>query len=317
MPKISVIIPTYNYGKYIEKAIDSVLTQTYRDFEIIVVDDGSTDNTREIIETKYKDKVRYFYQENKGAPAARNKGIEESRGAYLVFLDADDWFASENLEKNVTILENKPEIRWVYSDLILTDVQMNFIGKASDIFGIDHNKMNLNVFKSLLLGGNFIPTSVALIAKKSLLEVNGFDETLQVFQDYDLFLRLSKKFPPKFINEPLVFHRMHPKSITSRIFKTFEARLIIIDKIRSSFPEESKKYKKELIKKEADVYNYLGILCLKNNSKIKSLLYFLKSIYRRPLQKKAYELILRIGFRNDVGEMIHDPSYTIWKLYKK
>ena len=89
MPKVSVIIPTYNYGKYIEKALDSVLAQTCKDFEIIVVDDGSTDNTREIIETKYKDKVRYFYQGNVGAGSARNYGLQEARGNLIPFLERE------------------------------------------------------------------------------------------------------------------------------------------------------------------------------------------------------------------------------------
>ena len=101
MPEISVIIPTFNYGKYIERAIDSILTQTYQDFEIIVVDDGSTDNTKEIIRSKKSDKIRYFYQENKGAPAARNKGIVESKGKYIAFLDADDEWLPTKLEKQV------------------------------------------------------------------------------------------------------------------------------------------------------------------------------------------------------------------------
>jgi len=113
MPKVSVIIPTYSYSKYIEKAINSVLAQTYRDFEIIVVDDGSTDNTRKIIETKYKDKVRYFYQENKGASAARNKGIKESKGEYLAFLDQDDLFHPLSLEKKVDFLNRNSEFGWV------------------------------------------------------------------------------------------------------------------------------------------------------------------------------------------------------------
>ena len=113
MPKVSVIIPTYNYGKYIEKAIDSVLAQTYKDFEIIVVDDGSTDNTREIIETRYKDKVRYFYQENKGAPVARNKGIKESMGEYLVFLDADDWLMPMALLSRLEYLKKHFDCGWI------------------------------------------------------------------------------------------------------------------------------------------------------------------------------------------------------------
>ena len=114
MPKVSVMIPTYNYGKYIEKAIDSVLAQTCKDFEIIVVDDGSTDNTREIIEAKYKNVVRYFYQGNKGAPVARNFGLRKAEGEFVVFLDADDWLMPEALLSRLGYLKNHSDCGWVY-----------------------------------------------------------------------------------------------------------------------------------------------------------------------------------------------------------
>ena len=110
MALISIIIPTYNYAEYIQKAIDSVLAQTYKNCEIIVVDDGSTDNTQEIIENKYKNKVRYYYQENKGAPAARNKGIKKSKGEYLSFLDADDYLTESSIENRLTVLEQNKSI---------------------------------------------------------------------------------------------------------------------------------------------------------------------------------------------------------------
>ena len=118
MPKVSVIIPTYNYGQYIEKAIDSVLAQSYQDFEIIVVDDGSTDNTGTIIETKYKDKVKYIFQENKGAAAARNRAAKEAKGKYLSFLDADDTFLVDNLQKKLRSWKQTQQQAWS----ILTDI---------------------------------------------------------------------------------------------------------------------------------------------------------------------------------------------------
>jgi len=136
MPKVSVIIPTYNYGQYIDKSIDSVLSQTYTDFEIIVIDDGSTDNTRTIVETKYRDKVKYIYQENRGAPAARNQGLREAKGDFIVFLDADDWFAPENLEYKVNILENNVDVGWVYSDWHYVNEKGNIVDKGSDRFFI-------------------------------------------------------------------------------------------------------------------------------------------------------------------------------------
>ncbi len=104
LPKISVIIPTFNHGHYIKKAINSIFNQTYKNFEIIIVDDGSTDNTLDIISI-YGDSVRYIYQENRGLAGARNTGIQASKGEYLAFLDADDYFEAGNLGEKITFLE--------------------------------------------------------------------------------------------------------------------------------------------------------------------------------------------------------------------
>lgn len=108
MSKVSVVIPSYNCVKYLPSAIDSVLEQTYKDFEIVVIDDGSTDNTREVVEKytrKYSEKVKYFYQSNKGPGSTRNRGIREAKGNYIAFLDSDDYFLPEFLEKCLVYLK--------------------------------------------------------------------------------------------------------------------------------------------------------------------------------------------------------------------
>lgn len=116
----SVIVSTYNRAHYICEAIDSVLAQNYQNIEIIVVDDGSTDETRAVLRG-YGDKIRYFYQENQGLPAARNFGIEKSSGKYLAFLDDDDIWFPEFLENQVAYLEAHPEVGMVHADLIILD----------------------------------------------------------------------------------------------------------------------------------------------------------------------------------------------------
>ena len=109
MPKVSVIIPTYNRSKYVTKAIDSVLAQTYRDFEIIVVDDGSTDNTKEVLKP-YTDRIKYLYQENTGVSAARNAGIRAAGGQWIAFLDSDDEWLPEKLSIQMDYLSRHNEI---------------------------------------------------------------------------------------------------------------------------------------------------------------------------------------------------------------
>src|SRR5690349_3602213 len=109
MPKVSVIIPTYNRAQFIARAVDSVLEQTYKDFEIIVIDDGSSDNTQEILKA-YEGKIRYVYQQNKGISAARNRGIQEAKGEYIAFLDSDDVWKPEKLSVQVAILDVNPHV---------------------------------------------------------------------------------------------------------------------------------------------------------------------------------------------------------------
>ena len=116
MPVVSAIIPTYNFGRFLGEAIQSVLDQTFTDFELIVVDDGSTDDTREVVGSFNDSRIRYIYQENRGLPAARNTGIKASRGEYIAFLDSDDIWLTQNLELKVKSLDSHPDAGLVCSD---------------------------------------------------------------------------------------------------------------------------------------------------------------------------------------------------------
>ncbi len=290
MPKVSVIIPTYNYGKYIEKAIDSVFAQTYRDFEIIVVDDGSTDNTREIIETRYKDKVRYFYQKNKGAPAARNKGIKESRGEYLAFLDADDWFAPENLKYKVKVLDNNTDIGWIYSDWYYIDEKGEIIDKASNRYSFHDRKLEGDISSELFSGGNYITTDSVLLRKQCFEKVGGFDEILPAFQDYELWLRVSLCFEVNFINEVLVYYLVHPNSISSQKINHSKASIEIAKKHETVFIQKLGKIRWKRLK--ADKYNHWGLRALEIEHYREARIVFLQSIKLYPLQFSVYKHLI-------------------------
>ena len=124
MPTVSVVIPTYNRALMVKEAIQSVLDQTYSDFEIIVVDDGSTDDTREVV-TAFADKVRYVFQENSGRSNARNRAIHMARGRYIAFLDSDDLYMPHKLDMQVACMEKVPEFGMVYSTAVCIDEQGN------------------------------------------------------------------------------------------------------------------------------------------------------------------------------------------------
>lgn len=147
LPKVSVIIPTYNCAKYLLIAVNSVLNQTFHDFEIIIVDDGSTDNTKEILKNyikEYQNKIRYFYQENNGPGAARNKGIKEAKGEYVAFLDSDDKLVENSLLLRKNFLDSYPEIGLVFTDYFVITV------KDGPISSLLEKKYFLKFFESAI-----------------------------------------------------------------------------------------------------------------------------------------------------------------------
>jgi glycosyltransferase involved in cell wall biosynthesis len=233
--KVSVIIATYNHGKYIKVAIDSVLAQTYRDFEVIIVDDGSTDHTRDIV-ASYGDSVKYLWQENQGLACARNTGIFESSSEFLAFLDADDYYARDNLEKKLDYLGINPDASWVFSDWQYVDEYNNFLDRGSTRFKFSNKKLTGKVFEELVYYRNFIsPCSVA-IRRSILEEVGYFDPCVLCQEDLDLWLRVSLQYPIHYINEVLVFVTVHSYSLSMDFSKWVYGNALIAEKLRNLIP---------------------------------------------------------------------------------
>jgi len=241
MPEVSVIIPTYNYVKYIEKAIDSVLAQTCKDFEIIVVDDGSTDNTREIIENQYKDKVKYFYQENKGAPVARNFGLRKAEGVFVVFLDADDWLMPEALLSRLEYLKKHSNCGWVYGACYYYDEYGREVTERFHLYPFAYrNRREGNILGHMLLG-ELIHTPTVMINRDLLLDVGGFDITLPCLQDYELWLRVAVRSPVGFLDECNVVVVTHAGSISRSRTDGYRTRLKIMRQAEIMYPEVVRK----------------------------------------------------------------------------
>lgn len=233
---ISVILPTYNREKTIERAIKSVLNQSYKDIELIVVDDYSIDNT-EMVVKKFKDKRLKYYKlkKNSGACFARNYGIEKSKGDYVAFQDSDDEWKIDKLK---TQLEN---LRKNDSDLDFCMYE-KFDGNQHGIFPSDDIKKRFNKkgIEKALRYGNFISTQLVLI-KKEFLKENKFDINLPRLQDYDLFLRLSSICKISFCDEVLVSLYVQDDSISKSTDKLITAVGIMSNK--------DYKYKKILMSK--------------------------------------------------------------------
>ncbi|MBA7689290.1 Undecaprenyl-phosphate 4-deoxy-4-formamido-L-arabinose transferase [subsurface metagenome] len=254
-PTVSVIIPTYNRAHLVSRAIESVLNQTYQDFEIIVVDDGSTDDTEEIVRSFKNERIRYIrHEKNKGAAAARNTGIKVAKGEYIAFQDSDDEWLPEKLEKQMKVFENVPqEVGVVYTDMwtITRNKKRYFYSPKI----MPENKI---IYKRVLNYGVMnIGIQTALIKKEAFDKAGVFDEKLPRFIDLELFIRLLKYYYFYHIKEPLVNYFHTPESISSNTKAIITARKFILDK----YFEDIKKDKKVLAN------HYLGIgvsLCVNN-----------------------------------------------------
>ena len=194
--KISVIIPTFNRKHTLQRAIDSVLAQTFKPFEIIIVDDGSKDGTKEWLLQNYPS-VQYIHQPNNGVSSARNKGIQISQGSWIALLDSDDEWMPEKLEYQSRFLEMNRDSSFCHTNeiWIRNGVRVNQMKK--------HKKYGGDIFKHCLDICRISPSS-SIIKKDVFEEVGAFDESLTVCEDYDLWLRVTAKFNILFLDEPLI-----------------------------------------------------------------------------------------------------------------
>ncbi|OGL46001.1 MAG: hypothetical protein A2W05_01200 [Candidatus Schekmanbacteria bacterium RBG_16_38_10] len=224
---VSIIIPTFNCRKYIRHAIESALAQTYKNIEIIVVDDGSTDNTREEIEDLISEKgISYIYQANKGLPGARNTGIKHSSGEYLVFLDSDDVILPEKITTQVSFIKEHPDVCLVYSRY-----QYFKNDNPDDVVSHPYALLRGHLYKELIRANFFIVHSV-LVKKECVEKVGGFDESFMAFEDWDLWIRMAESGCQfDYIDEILCLCRLRPDSMCmdwDRIFKSWKK---VINKI--------------------------------------------------------------------------------------
>lgn len=214
-PKVSVIIPTYNRAHILGRAIQSVLDQTYQDFEIIVVDDGSTDNTEEVVKNFNDERIVYhLYGKNRGVAAARNIGIKLSKAEYIAFQDSDDVWYPDKLEKTMKNIKEIKNIDFIFS--------CGKIIKDGEIVGYtgNHSWINKSPKKELirkLFMGNFIPTQGVVVKKDKIIQVGGFDESFPSASDHELWLRLIPICNFHFIGEPLFDIHFSEKCITSNV----------------------------------------------------------------------------------------------------
>ncbi len=237
MKGVSIILPTYNRAYCIRKAVDSVLRQTCPRWELLVIDDGSTDNTEEIIAfcTALDGRVRYYRQDcNKGVSAARNEGIRQARYEYIAFQDSDDLWHEDKLEKQMRVFEERPETGLVYCTIQGT--RQNGTSVRIPDVSIDRYLLQGNLYR-LLLQGNVIDAPTAVIRRDCLDRCGGFDEALSCLEDWELFLRIAREYEIGYVDEALVDSDIHGTGVSSRAGGYFQARCRMIAAHRAALLE--------------------------------------------------------------------------------
>ena len=221
---VSVIIPSYNSARYLEKAINSVLSQTYPHIEIIVIDDGSVDNTYEVL-CPYQGRIIYRHKENGGPASARNYGLTKAKGEYIAFLDADDYWLPEKLKIQIDFMRSNPDIDLVHANSWIDD------GK-SELYPIFvHDKPpSGEVFKHLFLSNHIC--NLTVVVRHECMNRYRFDERDELIgcEDYELWLRISLNHKIAYIDETVAVYRIHNTNISSEI-KNIKGQLFILENI--------------------------------------------------------------------------------------
>ncbi|WP_345242030.1 glycosyltransferase family 2 protein [Pontibacillus salipaludis] len=288
LPLISVIIPCYNSEKWIRSTLKSVVDQTFSNLEIIVVDDGSKDNTRlEIERSKYE--VKYYYQQNKGPAAARNLGIEKSTGEYVAFLDSDDLWENNKIEEQLKIILEKD----YQIDLVLSNVSL--INEKGDYLYTNYNNVpegKKELVRDLFLGKIAMNTPTIFVKKKVLEEIGGFNEGLPLREDHFLLMEIANKYNIYHIKTPLVKRRITDTSmsVSVNVDRVLELNTPFVKKSLSKFPFLDS-YESTVLSK---LYAAIGKGYWLNKDNKKGIIYMLNSIRINPLIIRNYFFLMVI-----------------------
>jgi len=248
-----VIIPVYNAEKFIKETIESVLEQTYQDFEIIIIDDGSTDKSAEVIKSFDDKRIIYTYQKNQGVSATRNIGILKSNGEYIALLDHDDLWLPEKLERQIPILESNSNVGLVYSDCYIIALNGNILGRNFK----DHRPHRGKVLPDLFLD-NFIPCLTAVIRKNILNHTKFFNPELSIAEEYDLFLRIARSYEIEYIDLPLAEYRIHETNFSKDAVSAYEEENTLVKTFLERHPGLRDVLSNKVDKRLAAIYYNLG-----------------------------------------------------------
>jgi glycosyltransferase involved in cell wall biosynthesis len=296
MPEVSIITATYNYGHFLGEAISSVLAQTYQDFELIIVNDGSTDNTRQVVWNQDIEKIKYIYQPNRGVAAALNTGILASRGRLIAFLDADDLWLPQKLELQIAALAASPETSLIYCD-------MSYFGdKDPALPGTFFQSFRWQPPRGYVidqLAERFFGHATVLLMKREIFDRVGlFDENLKTCEDYDLLFRIAPFFKFEALPVPLAKYRFHARQLTQNSGPSYLNHIAFFDKVSRS-PVLDQKIRRKLGRRLAEAH----------------LTYSLFSLKQKQFARAGWGLLL--SAKADLLQMLYLLAGRIMRLLKR
>jgi glycosyltransferase involved in cell wall biosynthesis len=287
MPLISVVIATFNCAKFLGDALNSVLVQTFKDCEVLIVDDGSTDETKEIVDRYFKDgRLRYIYIDHKGQAFAKNRGIREARGEFVAFLDADDIWIPTKLEKQVPLF-SQHQIGLVYGRRSL----INEHGYEKPFI---HPKFHRGDALESIFIENYVCFSSAMVRKSVLDEVGMFDEQLKMGIDYDLWIRLAARYKFDYVDEVLVKYRIWGGQLSQKTGLRLETAWHIMDKALKDDEIRAKLSKRAIREATAMTYCTTGNWYAESGDVGKAVRNYISSLQTYPLYMNSLKGIAKL-----------------------
>lgn len=306
MTLVSVVIPTFNRSHLIRDTLDSVLSQSYPHLEIIVVDDGSTDNTLNLL-SEYGQGIRVIHQSNQGEGSARNTGIRESKGEYVSFVDSDDLWLPNKIEAQIDLISRYSDLKWVYSDAEFFD---GTTGNRTCLSSQVNRLYAGNVLRKLFLE-DFIPSPTPLIHRDIFDEVGGFGAFPRA-ADWDMWLRIAARYPVGLVAKPLARYRIHPGMITAT--QDWRCRLEVCTKVIDAAAQREPEQLEPIRDKAIARLNIgLGRGLVSSGELTDARMLFREAIYRDPTMIKPYAYYLA----SYLGIYLLKPAIRFRRLLRK
>ena len=282
---VSVVITAYNAEEYIAETLTSVCAQTYTPLEVILVDDGSSDDTAEIVKGRFP-AVCYVHQPNSGQPSARNTGIRKALGKYVAFVDSDDLWLPQKIAKQVEKLE-RSALAWCYCDsLYFSGTFDNIMYRYSSLMR-PHSGHAI----SQLLLGNFISSPTPIIRRDALFDVGLWDETRTMVEDWNMWLKVAARFPVGYVDEPLAAYRRHAGNMSGgwQLESLLRANLEVLDNALGYLPDSAPRL---AARARANIYFKIGLAYLNTGKQRDGQRMISKALRNNPFQLRLYAYML-------------------------